>query len=846
MTTTVIFLVDTADHGLTTSGEYTNQAAHTARVYESALEKLGYTVETITFSTYSSTWSGWSMEQLCAWITAHRALVFGFGYMPSLLIASRFVMPISKDIMQRVNYQPWDFSIVTDEDINGISVPIRLNKELRAKSMKALPALLKKYYKEYHSRCFAFGTYKLKDIGRSCQAATVLGVRENNNEVEVCYMDLESNHFVEKYELPPLHIALDRITNAPRFMSNIHNIDVLEEALVLDYNCKNPKPVTIISIDWHNRYKVFKELTKHNIKHYWLKYSTPTQQILKKHNMCIGKWSHGVEAGINDIISRLRVVSLSVSASINEDGDPKIDEFIVVEPDMTTHSFANIFEFVDFWESNTIDVVVTCEPVNTGAIAIIQSEVQRFMTCPSLYQVIRWPMVHWNVWDAMRKHHLFKQAYPEWTLDEVCKHDNIPCPVEIREFKRKKQQEGSALLRAQILMQIAQKHEIVREIVSLASVVGGISYCDIQSAQPLDIVRSSWHMDNNERLFPIVMAESKDIGGGYIEVSDSAHLVIKHPKVFDLKSAYPTQFINTNESPELCTADGSKIFSKDVGAVAAYMQSKMDIRDHYRRIKDNYMDKAVKLQMNSYFGICKLFWPDCAGRITKQCYTIIEMITEHMKDNMPFIEWICSHTDGIVYASNYTEKEEEDIELRKYIEDTFNFKNTDYTIECNMHRLLIKNANHWAWIINNVLHIKGLKSMQHTTPPLFRQFEKDLCNEILMKCTRERSKGLDEIKAEYTHKLLSASLKDLTIMHTVTEDSKTYKRLYVNWHMQYPWYALPGVVACVRNPDSRLSNDKEPAMMLVEDMIPDLVRYDEYESKDLNSVWSLVDKLFKM
>ncbi len=187
--------------------------------------------------------------------------------------------------------------------------------------------------------------------------------------------------------------------------------------------------------------------------------------------------------------------------------------------------------------------------------------------------------------------------------------------------------------------------------------------------------------------------------GGY--VMNPKPGIYDYVLVFDFKSLYPSimrtfnidplMFRNKKAHESLITAPNGAMFSKKKGILPEILDGLWEEREKARKKKDELTRWAIKILMNSMYGViaspnCRFYNPDIANAITSFGHQMIKGTAKLVEEKG--FEVIYGDTDSIFVHMN-VKKEEEAIKLGKEIEKEINeyYKrkiNEDYGVESSL------------------------------------------------------------------------------------------------------------------------------------------------------------------
>lgn len=171
------------------------------------------------------------------------------------------------------------------------------------------------------------------------------------------------------------------------------------------------------------------------------------------------------------------------------------------------------------------------------------------------------------------------------------------------------------------------------------------------------------------------------IKGGF--VMDSVPGIYDYVIVCDFKSLYPSIIRTFNIDPlsfhhggQLKAPNGAN-FADDAGLLPLLIQELWEMRDQAKRKKDNVASYAIKITMNSFFGIlanprCRFYSLDMANAITSWGREIVQDTAKKVERESHKV--IYSDTDSIFVAltvSSYTEAEKIGLEIQASVNQAY-------------------------------------------------------------------------------------------------------------------------------------------------------------------------------
>jgi DNA polymerase II len=238
------------------------------------------------------------------------------------------------------------------------------------------------------------------------------------------------------------------------------------------------------------------------------------------------------------------------------------------------------------------------------------------------------------------------------------------------------------------------------------------------------------------------------IKGGY--VMEPKPGIYDNILVLDFKSLYPSLMRTFNIDPlsfgkKGITAPNGANFSKEVGIMPEIIKELFKVREDYRKKKDEIGRYAVKILMNSFFGVmaspaCRFYNLDLANGITSFAQFFVKKTAEELKKKG--YEVIYSDTDSCFVvggkdAEKVGKKLEKDMNkfYDKYVKDEYGVKSyleLEYE-KCYtkflMPRLRGKEGGakkRYAGMVKGKLEITGLEAVRGDWTPLAKKFQVEL------------------------------------------------------------------------------------------------------------------------
>ncbi len=287
--------------------------------------------------------------------------------------------------------------------------------------------------------------------------------------------------------------------------------------------------------------------------------------------------------------------------------------------------------------------------------------------------------------------------------------------------------------------------------------------------------------------------KEESIIGGY--VMDSIPGLYDNILVFDFKSLYPSLMKTFNIDPLSFGKKGIKApngatFSKVKGIMPEIISELMDVREEYRKKKDEVGRYAIKILMNSFFGVmasplCRYYSLDLANAITSFAQFFIKKTAEMIREEG--YEVIYSDTDSCFVVAGKKDPEV----LGKELEDKMNgmlkdFIRSKYYLDSYLHlefekvyskfimprlRGADKGAKkRYAGLVHGKLEVVGMEAVRGDWTLLAKKFQEELLmrvftgqkvEEFISHFVKDLKKGKYDALLVYK-KSLRKPLKDYT------------------------------------------------------------------------------------
>jgi len=242
--------------------------------------------------------------------------------------------------------------------------------------------------------------------------------------------------------------------------------------------------------------------------------------------------------------------------------------------------------------------------------------------------------------------------------------------------------------------------------------------------------------------------KEESITGGY--VMDSKPGLYENIVVFDFKSLYPSLMRTFNIDPLSFGKKGIKApngvsFSKEFGIMPEIIKDLLEVRAEYTKKKDEVGRYAIKILMNSFFGVlaspvCRFYSLDMANAITSFAQFFIKKTAELIREEG--YEVIYSDTDSVfVIAGKNPEKVGKELEVRinKILKD---YIHAEYYVESYLDlefekvyakfmmptlRGLEKGAKkRYAGLVDGKLVVVGMEAVRGDWTSLAKKFQEEL------------------------------------------------------------------------------------------------------------------------
>ncbi|MBS3162657.1 DNA polymerase II [Candidatus Woesearchaeota archaeon] len=220
--------------------------------------------------------------------------------------------------------------------------------------------------------------------------------------------------------------------------------------------------------------------------------------------------------------------------------------------------------------------------------------------------------------------------------------------------------------------------------------------------------------------------------------------------VLDFKSLYPSIMRTFNIDPITFGKKGIKApngatFSKEEGLMPEIIEHLLEVREEYKKNKDETGRYAIKILLNSFYGamaspMCRYFNLELANAITGFARFFIKKMASWIREEG--YEVIYSDTDSVfVVAKDDPKKLGKELEnkmnkiLEDYVKDEYNVVNHMYLefdkayTKFLMPRLRGEEKGakkRYAGLIDGKLDITGMEAVRGDWTPLAKKFQEDL------------------------------------------------------------------------------------------------------------------------
>ncbi|MBT3985440.1 DNA polymerase II [archaeon] len=254
----------------------------------------------------------------------------------------------------------------------------------------------------------------------------------------------------------------------------------------------------------------------------------------------------------------------------------------------------------------------------------------------------------------------------------------------------------------------------------------------------------------------VYVEKEERIKGGF--VMDPKVGIYDNILVLDFKSLYPSLMRTFNIDPLAFGKKGIKApngatFSLERSIMPEIIEELLKVREEYRKKKDEIGRYAVKILMNSFFGVfaspnCRFFNLDMANAITSFAQFFIKKTADELKKRG--YEVIYSDTDSCFVVSG-EEKEEDAAKIGKKLEKEMNefydeFIKKEFKVDsyleleyekCYTKFLMPKlrgkeggAKKRYAGLVDGKLEITGMEAVRGDWTPLAKRFQVELLNRV--------------------------------------------------------------------------------------------------------------------
>lgn len=243
--------------------------------------------------------------------------------------------------------------------------------------------------------------------------------------------------------------------------------------------------------------------------------------------------------------------------------------------------------------------------------------------------------------------------------------------------------------------------------------------------------------------------KEESITGGY--VMDSVPGLYENIVVLDFKSLYPSLMRTFNIDPLSFGKKGIKapngaIFSSETGVMPEIIAELFEVREEYRKKKDEVGRYAIKILMNSFFGVmasplCRYYSLELANGITSFAQFFIKKTAELIREEG--YEVIYSDTDSVFVVAGKKDPEQLGKELEKRVNSILkDYIRSEYYRDSYLQlefekvytqfimpklRGVDKGAKkRYAGLVDGKLDIVGMEAVRGDWTPLAKKFQKEL------------------------------------------------------------------------------------------------------------------------
>ncbi len=243
--------------------------------------------------------------------------------------------------------------------------------------------------------------------------------------------------------------------------------------------------------------------------------------------------------------------------------------------------------------------------------------------------------------------------------------------------------------------------------------------------------------------------KEESITGGY--VMDSLPGLYDNIIVFDFKSLYPSLMQTFNIDPLSFGKKGIKApngatFSKEKGIMPEIIRELMKVREEYRQKKDEVGRYAIKILLNSFFGVmasplCRYYNLELANAITSFAQFFIKKTAEMIREEG--YEVIYSDTDSCFVVAGKSDPEKLGKDLEKKMNALLkDYIRSEYYLDSSLHlefekvytkfimprlRGVDKGAKkRYAGLVHGKLEVVGMEAIRGDWTLVAKKFQEEL------------------------------------------------------------------------------------------------------------------------
>ncbi|MBI5798225.1 DNA polymerase II [Candidatus Woesearchaeota archaeon] len=248
-------------------------------------------------------------------------------------------------------------------------------------------------------------------------------------------------------------------------------------------------------------------------------------------------------------------------------------------------------------------------------------------------------------------------------------------------------------------------------------------------------------------------AKDESITGGY--VMDSKPGMYENILVFDFKSLYPSLMRTFNIDPLSFGKKGIKApngasFAKKPGVMPEIIEELMKVREEYKQKKDEVGRYAIKILMNSFFGVmasplCRFYSLDMANAITSFAQFFIKKTAAWIREEG--YEVIYSDTDSVFVIGGKKDAQKLGEELQHKINIMLkDYIHAEYFVDSHLElefekvytkfimpklRGVDKGAKkRYAGIVKGKLEVVGMEAVRGDWTPVAKKFQEELLKRV--------------------------------------------------------------------------------------------------------------------